>query len=57
METDLARITRMLGLAIADNFTSGSPPPFKLVEVVEVPVLARFTQIMRRQWKSYPSLG
>jgi len=35
METDLAGITRMLGLAIADNFTSGSPPPFKLVEVVE----------------------
>jgi hypothetical protein len=35
METDLARITRMLGLAIADNFTSGTLPPFKLVEVVE----------------------
>jgi hypothetical protein len=35
METDLAGITRMLGLAIADNFTSGSPPPFKFVEVVE----------------------
>ena len=35
METDLAGITRMLGLAIADNFTSGNPPPFKLVEVVE----------------------
>jgi hypothetical protein len=34
-ETDLAGIIRMLGLAIADNFTSGSPPPFKLVEVVE----------------------
>jgi hypothetical protein len=25
----------MLGLAIADNFTSGTLPPFKLVEVVE----------------------
>jgi len=35
METDLAGITRMLGLAIADNFTSGNPPPFKLVEVAE----------------------
>jgi hypothetical protein len=35
METDLAGITRMLGLAIADNFASGNPPPFKLVEVVE----------------------
>jgi hypothetical protein len=34
-ETDLAGVARMLGLAIADNFTSGSPPPFKLVEVVE----------------------
>ena len=35
METDLAEMTRMLGLAIADNFTAGNPPPFKLVEVVE----------------------
>jgi hypothetical protein len=35
METDLAGVTRMLGLAIADNFTSGTLPPFKLVEVVE----------------------
>jgi hypothetical protein len=35
METDLGGITRMLGLAIADNFTAGNPPPFKLVEVVE----------------------
>jgi hypothetical protein len=35
METDLLGITRMLGLAIADNFASGNPPPFKLVEVVE----------------------
>ena len=35
METDLAGITRMLGLAIADNFASGNLPPFKLVEVVE----------------------
>jgi hypothetical protein len=34
-ETDLAGVARMLGLAVADNFTSGSPPPFKLVEVVE----------------------
>ena len=34
-ETDLAGIARMLGLAIADNFTSGNLPPFKLVEVVE----------------------
>src|ERR1700720_1065937 len=35
METDLAGITRMFGLAIADNFASGNLPPFKLVEVVE----------------------
>ncbi len=35
METDLAGITRMLGLAIADNFASANLPPFKLVEVVE----------------------
>ena len=35
METDLAGITRMLELAIADNFASGNLPPFKLVEVVE----------------------
>jgi hypothetical protein len=35
METDLARVTRMLGLAIADNFGSGHLPPFKFVEVVE----------------------
>jgi hypothetical protein len=35
METDLVGIARMLGLAIADNFTSGVLPPFKLVEVVE----------------------
>lgn len=35
METDLAGITRMLRLAIADNFTSGNLPPFNLVEVVE----------------------
>ena len=35
METDIAGITRMLGLSIADNFASGNPPPFKLVEVVE----------------------
>jgi hypothetical protein len=35
METDLAGITRMLGLAIADNFASGNLPPFKLVEVAE----------------------
>jgi hypothetical protein len=35
METDLAGVTRMLGLAIADNFASGNLPPFKLVEVVE----------------------
>jgi hypothetical protein len=34
-ETDLAGITRMLGLAIADNFASGNLPPFKLVEVAE----------------------
>jgi len=34
-ETDLAGITRMVGLAIADNFASGNLPPFKLVEVVE----------------------
>jgi hypothetical protein len=35
METDLAGITWMLGLAIADNFASGNLPPFKLVEVAE----------------------
>jgi hypothetical protein len=35
METDLTGITRMLGLAIADNCASGNLPPFKLVEVVE----------------------
>jgi hypothetical protein len=35
VETDLAGVSRMLGLAIADNFTSGNLPPFKLVEVVE----------------------
>jgi len=35
METDLAGVTRMLELAIADNFTHGTLPPFKLVEVVE----------------------
>jgi hypothetical protein len=35
METNLAGITRMLGLAIADNFASGNLPPFKLVEVAE----------------------
>jgi hypothetical protein len=34
-ETDLAGVTRMLGLAVADNFASGNLPPFKLVEVVE----------------------
>jgi len=34
-ETELAGISRMLGLAIADNFASGDLPPFKLVEVVE----------------------
>jgi hypothetical protein len=35
METDLAGVTRMLALAIADNFACGTLPPFKLVEVVE----------------------
>ncbi len=34
-ETDLAGVSRMLALAIAENFASGNPPPFKLVEVVE----------------------
>jgi hypothetical protein len=34
-ETDLAGITRMLSLAIADNFATGNLPPFKLVEVLE----------------------
>ncbi|MGQ0446659.1 MAG: hypothetical protein ACT4O2_16455 [Beijerinckiaceae bacterium] len=34
-ETDLDGVTRMLRLAIADNFASGNLPPFKLVEVVE----------------------
>jgi len=35
MATDVAGIARMLSLALADNFTSGKLPPFKLVEVVE----------------------
>jgi hypothetical protein len=35
MEIDLSGTHRMLGLAIADNSVSGTPPPFKLVEVVE----------------------
>jgi hypothetical protein len=35
MRTDLPGITRMLSLAIADNFASVTLPPFKLVEVVE----------------------
>jgi len=35
METDLVSIARMLGLAIADNFASGTLPPFELIEVVE----------------------
>ena len=35
VETNSAGITRMLALAIANNFASGNPPPFKLVEVVE----------------------
>ena len=35
MEADLARINRMFGLAVADNFASGHLPPFKFVEVVE----------------------
>ncbi len=35
VEADLACITRMLELAIADNFASGHLPPFKFVEVVE----------------------
>lgn len=34
-ETNLAAITRMLALAISDNFVSGNPPPFELVEVAE----------------------
>jgi hypothetical protein len=34
-ETDLAGVTRMLRLALADNFVSGNLPPFRLVEVVE----------------------
>ena len=52
METDLAGITRMLGLAVADNLASGNPPPFKLVAAVEKSALARFIPIMLRQWKS-----
>ena len=35
MEADLAGVTRMLELAIAENVASGALPPFKLVEVVE----------------------
>jgi hypothetical protein len=35
IETDLAGVTRMLELAIAENLASGKLPPFKLVEVVE----------------------
>ena len=35
METDLAGMTRMLGLAVGDNLASGNPPPFHLVEVAE----------------------
>ncbi len=35
IETDLDGISRLLALAIADNFTLASPPPFKLVEAVE----------------------
>jgi hypothetical protein len=35
MEADLADVTRMLELAIAENVASAALPPFKLVEVVE----------------------
>lgn len=35
MEADLAAISRLLAIAIADNFSQGTLPPFKLVEVVE----------------------
>jgi hypothetical protein len=35
MEVDLAGVTRMLELAIAEDVASGALPPFKLVEVVE----------------------
>jgi hypothetical protein len=35
MEIDLNGMSRLLALALSDNFTLGSPPPFKLVEVVE----------------------
>jgi hypothetical protein len=35
METDLAGITRMLELAIAENAASGALPPFALIEVLE----------------------
>jgi hypothetical protein len=35
VETDLAGINRMLGLAIADNLASEILPPFKLVEMLE----------------------
>jgi hypothetical protein len=34
-ETDLAGATRMLELALADNFTSATLPPFRLVEIAE----------------------
>ena len=34
-ETDLAGMARMVGLSIADNFASGTLPPFRLVEVME----------------------
>jgi hypothetical protein len=34
-ETDLAGVTRALGLAVAENFASGRLPPFKLVDLAE----------------------
>ncbi len=34
-KTDVPGVARMLGLALADNADSASPPPFRLVEVVE----------------------
>src|SRR5205823_12517711 len=35
-ETDLSGIARMLGLALADNFTSQTLPPFRLIELTEI---------------------
>ena len=41
-----------VGLAIAENFASGNPPPFKLVEVVERLGLGAVHPDPLRPWKS-----